>query len=479
MAFTVTFYRFNKRENSTARPTGGTNFDVTMKDDCSIINPVLKIGYGNTTDFVMYNYCYIPLFDRYYWITNWTFRESLWYAELSIDALASWKDTIGASYEYVLRSSYTCDGKILDSYYPTNADTDSKILPLSIGFANTNYQAGSYVVGIIGANSVNTVGAITYYVLSPEAFADFRALLMSNVDWLNITDIGEELTKALFNPFQYIASVYYYPFIVTSISSPVSVIQYGYWEFAVTGARVLSQSYVYETSQLLSLPIHPDYDTNHQYLRLSPYSRYLLKFRPWGTIPIDPTVCDGVLRIEWEVDLITGVGTLTLYNYNDGVDIAFATYSSQVGVPIQIAQLSTDVLGTVSTAVQAIGDIASSAFSLNNVTGKAGAVMGAVNTAGAVVTGIESTVKSAMPLLQTTGSNGSLIELDTAPCLSVFFLRQVSEDNEHRGRPLCQKVQVSSVPGYLLIADADISITGTQMEQQLIKSYMESGFYYA
>ena len=55
----------------------------------------------------------------------------------------------------------------------------------------------------------------------------------------------------------------------------------------------------------------------------------------------------------------------------------------------------------------------------------------------------------------------------------------VDDDLTSRGRPLCKVGQISSYPGYLLCADVEVNIGCTEAEHQMIKSYMESGFFYA
>ena len=112
MAFTVNFYNFAKRENATHRPSGsGTEYSCILKEASSIANPTIQLDIGTGSDPV-FNYCYIPEFNRYYWITDWTWvRNRLWEAALSTDLLATFRDDIGSSSLYVLRSSASYDGK--------------------------------------------------------------------------------------------------------------------------------------------------------------------------------------------------------------------------------------------------------------------------------------------------------------------------------------------------------------------------------
>ena len=64
------------------------------------------------------------------------------------------------------------------------------------------------------------------------------------------------------------------------------------------------------------------------------------------------------------------------------------------------------------------------------------------------------------------------------PVLNSTFYHVVDDDVEHLGRPLCQDVTPSSIPGYMLCADVEIEIPGTKPEMENIVSLMESGFYY-
>ena len=99
----ATFYQFAKRTNSTKLPSGGQGFGIDLKAPCNIIDPEIKIA--TQSDPTGFNYCYLPTFSRYYWVKNWTYSDGLWNASLTVDTLASYRDQIGNSTEYVVRSS--------------------------------------------------------------------------------------------------------------------------------------------------------------------------------------------------------------------------------------------------------------------------------------------------------------------------------------------------------------------------------------
>ena len=87
-------------------------------------------------------------------------------------------------------------------------------------------------------------------------------------------------------------------------------------------------------------------------------------------------------------------------------------------------------------------------------------------------------VNAAMPDFATSGSNGTVANFTSVPTLYAKFLKVISDDNEDRGRPYCNKVKLSTLPGYQVIADPDLSLPGTSEENRMVKSYLASGYFY-
>ena len=81
-------------------------------------------------------------------------------------------------------------------------------------------------------------------------------------------------------------------------------------------------------------------------------------------------------------------------------------------------------------------------------------------------------------MLETGGTNGSKACLGIKPRLFAEFNYVVDDDNDNRGRPLMERRRIGDIPGYILCADADISIAGTAVENSAIKQYMTSGFFF-
>ena len=114
----INFYTFSKKENSTKRPTGaGTVLSCNIKSRSSIVNPFIELKTNPTA----FNYCYIPSFNRYYYISDITFDSGLWLVTCRIDVLATYKTEIGNTSMYILRSSERSNGEIVDTLFPTTA----------------------------------------------------------------------------------------------------------------------------------------------------------------------------------------------------------------------------------------------------------------------------------------------------------------------------------------------------------------------
>ena len=126
MGFTVNFYQFNKEDNSTKRPTSpSVSYDCIIKRGSGLIAPKIELGIGLSTT-PIWNYCYIPNFNRYYYVSEWFFDNAMWTANLTCDVLATYKSEIGSADLYALRTSVSSlyDGRIPDTLYPTKVNSN-------------------------------------------------------------------------------------------------------------------------------------------------------------------------------------------------------------------------------------------------------------------------------------------------------------------------------------------------------------------
>lgn len=462
----ATFYVFAKRSNSTKRPSSGTDYNIEVKAPCNIINPEIKIASNaNPTG---YNYCYIPTWGRYYWVKNWTYYNSLWTASLVVDALASYRDQIGSSTEYVVRSSAQYDGTISDSLYPAKATVQSVTNAFQGGFAET-ISEGFFVIGFI-AKAANSIGAVTYVVMTPGNAKKLSAKLLTDVSYLSIdnAEISDSLTKILFNPYQYIVSCNYFPFSIAEITAHlplVSSVDVGWWSVDIPCWILGEDNNNLTKSVSVGIPKHPQAASRGGYCNASPYTDYTIFLQPFGVIPLDASKLWGAttLSIQYTVDFFTGDSILRMFT--DTNQLVHET-TAKLGVPIQLSNITFDVPsggGLLQTGIAAAFGGLQAALTGGSFSDVGNGILNAAQATNADVA--------------SKGATGSTIAFDSVPYMVARFKILVDDNNEDHGRPLCKRVQLSTIPGFIMVDDPDIALPATAAEIDSVKSYMKNGFF--
>lgn len=479
----VTLYEFKKRENSTKRPDASATqrtHEAVLKMPTSLLNPEISFDFGLKGNPSFYNYAYISdLGNRYYFIRDWTVSEGhIWTAHMEVDVLASWKGSIGASTQYIKRSSYTYDGGIMDNVYPTKQPPQINLSQSASPWSTTSLASGCYVVGIIN-NKDGGMGAAHYYMFTQDMMNKLLAYMLGGVEWMGtITDISDSLLKVLMNPIQYIVSCIWYPFQIDTDSTAVTQLSktpLGWWELDVPCYQLNTTIKYFQSD--VDVAKHPQAGSRGTYLNKQPYTTYTLYYPGVGSMAIDPSlITTDTLSIQCAVDLIANQARLTVSSMG-----IIAVEFSQIGVPIQLAQMASQALQAIGGTIQGIAGMATGA-----ATGAGSALVGAYGASAASFLGMASSffgaignaVESAYPQTTKLSANGSIVGLAYPVQLKAIFYLLVDEDNADLGRPLCKARQVSSLPGFQMCMHADIAIAGTAQENQKIKSYMESGYFY-
>lgn len=461
MALTVKFYSVSKAVNSTALPTGEPMavYECRMLDACSILRPVILLNVGPQANPTGANYAYIAEYNRYYWVSDWTVNRGQWVATLSIDPLASWKEEIGNTFQYVLRSSSESNPTVQDSMYPaTSASTWNSAVPSANPFAH-ELGKGEYVIGIVGKSG--SMGAVSYYIMTPAEFDSFGKKLYGET---GIYDIAEEeiaAFKTQFNPLQYIVYCQWFPFVLPA-GAAKSTIDFGWWQLNAS-CRALPANPIYIINTEFALPDHPQLSRG-TYLNKSPFSRYDLIYGTFGKVPLDasalPDASNRTVNANMQVDLVTGYAILQVTSPGGGT-LAYA--SGKIGVDISLAQIAVDYKGAAVQAIQTVGAaIASGGASL--LTGG--------------LSGISNAIDSLVPQMRTSGSNGSIADYYIIPRIVCQFITIAAEDNERLGRPLCARRKINTLSGFLQTVDTELQIPATSGEIDMIKSYMEGGMHF-
>lgn len=474
----IKFYSgFKKRINSTKRPTTATaTLNGSLKEECSVETPVIRIENLSPNVLPAYVYAYIPDFDRYYFVADWTYSPPYWECSLNEDYLASWKTDIGNTNAYIDRSASAFDGNIIDTLYPTKVNSDIWHDTLSLPFYNPA-TSGCFLLGVIDSNNDTESqlgGAVTYYIMTPSQMKALMHYIQSDNFLTDIgfpsiqsltQDISQEMAKAFVKPIDYIVTCMWYPFPYTSFQTQgLKDITVGYW--AINSS--IAQGYLLHhgaitVTQHVTLRNHPDI-VRGNYVNFAPYTRIDLNIQPFGNIPIDTSfrANGNYLHIEIDMDSINGKAELIVTINNQPSTVGneiVANANGMLGVPIQLSQVQGDYLTAFSETAQGVTDL------VGLVTGSS-------------VTHIANAITALAPQVRSTGMDGSKLYTIIPPVIRYQFMPLTDEDNEELGKPLREKRVINTLSGYIKCFEVTVDYPCFDSEKKEILDYLMKGFFY-
>lgn len=511
--YTVALYTFSKKPNSTAQPAvAGDAFQCRVADPSGILAPVIELKMPNAGDPTRYNYAYIDVWHRYYYIRDWCYNAGIWTAQLQVDVLASWKTSIGSHSLYILRSASDMNGRIADTTYPVIAGVYRDRRVNIYNPFNTDISSGTFVVGIIN-NDSGAVGAVSYYQFTNAQFNAFCGYLLGNTSWFGSpSDISVPLAKMLVNPFQYVVSCIWLP-MAPGGGTAVTSIPFGWWSAPVSATR-MSGSAIMRTTASIAVPKHPLALTRGYYLLTDTYSSYYLVVPPFGAVSLNANDLVDVdnIYLEYRVDPVTGYGTCYVMDDQVAPDMTLDSHiitvlHAQAGVPVKLASTAPDVSGVLQqilpgSASQPIeSDASAFSVSVNTDVGKGiSAVFNTFRRGDAIMrgeeppapitaesisngiqkfaSGIATIALQRMYPMQSVGSNGNFAAGQAYIQLIGTFARIADEDLANRGRPLCEVKTINTLSGFFQVAEADFNIPCTVTELQAISGAAAAGMFW-
>lgn len=510
--FEIRLYKFNKKPNSTAIPSiVGSRYNCSMKTVSSLLAPVIDIAdTKGTGEIPLFNYAYIKDFDRYYFIDDVSWSQGIWSISMHVDVLASFRDDIMNSRQYVLRSASNANLYLPDMVYTTYVDgshyrksavvnTVYRYRPLDGTWISASYfdrtiSDGCVCIGVV----TGTLTGITYYTMSTSAFQTFLNKAF-NLTPSNMSDLQTGTANAVFDPIQYITYVRWFPVapLATTKDPEVTSISIGAEPVTFTDMTDLPRQWSGGTVQRfrfnVSLPVHPD-STVYPYLKMSPFSEYSLNFQPFGNIPLDSTKLMGYdsVTCQWDVDYCTGTCRLNIFAGGTDSDALIYTEVADYGVVLPISTLKMDwkaglamsamtwlktntLMGSSDEPVlrQLIAEGSVSQADLD----AAGVTIGNTN----LLDKIMDATGAALGTVATKGTAGSFLSYNAGgPYVSLWYLKQTAHDNDRYGSPLCRNTRLDQLSGFCLCSNATVTFSTKNPisnEQNSIFRYLNSGVY--
>ena len=441
----IVFYKFTKKENSTARPQGrGFAVAGILNENTSIISPSLSIKFG--VDITGYNYAYIPDFKRFYKIVSWGYALGLWRCDLYVDALASYKPEIGAMNSYILRSASESNGNIIDGLYPTTPQTG--ILEST---AESVFNANQFIIHYVGKSGMKAV------LMSKNALVTLCESLWNS--WGNIDGMNDAFA-AIADPFQYVNGIQktYAPIGFWGGSGATTVVL-GTVDTGAGGQDVTDS--VGKASVSLSVPKHPQ-STDRPYLKASPFSVYSIRIPGvgWITLPSEALYNASGVTVKFyaepasgnmRADVCVGSSVIASGTGKVNTDWGLAGVSSSPGVG-----------GLLGKAVGALGS-----GILGDLANFIGAGAGILDAAG-----------SATATVQQSGGMSGCVGMNEPLLLQLKYQTAVTDNVEDHGRPLMAFRDINKLSGFVQCEGAHFEGVCTQTEQEMIDNALNGGFFY-
>lgn len=455
------YYDFEKDIKSTKTPDGtGDIKDVKLKENTSIFNPTFILTLNQQRP------SYVRWDFNFYFITNITLvSNSIYELDCSLDELATYKNVILNSTQFVLRSASN-----FDTYIP-----DNRVLPKGIVITDhieTNIQDFSgetIILRTIGATDKIT-GGINSYAINQLTLKNILTQLYNYTADGPFSDLelyNDKLNQAIFNPTNYIVSVSIAPIPQLELSEATKEnVYFGAYD---SGQEAHHCKKTYYTNGQISIPT--DYYGDWRDLDDN-FTKFKIYVPGYGNLTMPAKNVYAGLSFEFFFDSINGVGVYLIKD-SDGGHI-YAKLQCKFATETQIG-------GKTTTT-----DTVSNAWSntLHQVAGSLGGILaGTISNFEGIDINKQSVgeviAASFQDVPSTVGTMGSVADIQTFHKIVVSREVVVSTNPPvfNEGRPLNQYIQLSNLSGFCQCDNPLLSTNAPESIKSSIINKMSSGFY--
>ena len=481
----ITVYTsFSKRKNSTKQPTGGTSVTCDIKHTNSMRQPTFHINKDDLTGGITpESIKYVKDADHsiYYFVDDVEYVPNKFYAlHCTIDPMATYKGAITGSTQFVKYSASNYNVMINDARCIPN-----RTVYIGKHLAQTSWKAyndvGYYVLDCISNLSLACPEFICHYFMT-SADIDNLAHVLFNTNGSDLQSIFDNLKKVVLDPYHSIIGCRWIPLDISTVSGKSMVqsdtIRLGASKVEFGG--VSPQGYYITTPSLPNTYSDQVTDTDSVKFEFtaadagewrykddfrlnSPYTEAQLWLPGYGFIDVNPLNIAYSCTVERVVDMITGDVTILVYGQSEsgGDTILLNKVEQNISVEIPIGQMT-----------RKTGEA---------ILGIAGAISGTLfgNVGGGISDGMDA-IKKLVPQSEHSGhvtGRSFLTQLEPFVNEYTFDTQDPDDLTLTCGRPLMDKVTLSTLSGYCECMNASVSINGFDADRDIINGYLNSGFY--
>lgn len=443
---------FNKRKNSTKRPTGGTERDVVLLDDVSLYSPVFECHYWD------YNDNYAKWAGRYYYVVDVVcVRNNLFDVHCEIDPLATWKDDILATTAFVTFSTSSYDIGIPDPRLSSDPNTITKSNSVEV-FPKLSE---AYVVTYIGTNSCPSVGLGDFWLDGLQKHIMDDKFVESTRKWYKSFALGDEkdnvsagvIAQLVGNNANSITSCTYMPKFHGDPDKWLKIILAGGYD---TGAQGFQATHDYSETYHINIPwAFP----NGDFRNTAQFTTMAIYLPGYGFTPLNADNYQGQSSIHVQATLDSFTGEITYLV--DGKAKATCT----TGYPVQIG---TSQKGNVVGALTGITQAVASGYSGN--------ALGALSSGYNAVRSIMGVDPSSV------GSMGGATSFNAYREILVLVIAHNTNVDPTSvagtiGRPLNAVKNIGSLSGYVQTTDAEVPTSAPDEYKSLINASLNGGMF--
>lgn len=159
---TIIFYANNsERIRLTKNLTEIARMEGSLREPTSLVDPVITIQYNSV---VGYNYCYIPEFERYYFISDIvSIRTGLVELHCHVDVLSTYKEAIRTLNAVVSRNEIDYDGTIIDerAIFGQYSEHELAVIPEAFQYTKNMCEELKYCAVLTTVTSVADPESVT------------------------------------------------------------------------------------------------------------------------------------------------------------------------------------------------------------------------------------------------------------------------------------------------------------------------------
>ena len=117
----------------------GADMTGTLRENCSVIDPIIKVEGIVGSNITSCNYAYISEFGRYYYITNIVCVGKLFEVHMHVDVLMSYRGDIRSNSAVVSRQEKQYNLYLQDGVFKEQANPHYEIKQFPSGFTSFNF----------------------------------------------------------------------------------------------------------------------------------------------------------------------------------------------------------------------------------------------------------------------------------------------------------------------------------------------------